>query len=303
MNLDDLMSTYDLMLSPPPAPAEKPYTLLGTPPPMIELVANAAREHRRNPAVQGLNLEEMWVSAIYYCQGVIRANLNDGRIRFTELDPGMDELRELTVGYSLPALSGLAPNVAFRFADVGTEMWNRIYTASKSSRDGLIARVAMNFEGNQPVPPPLLKVISGHLVNESAVDVNEREKKRTGDRDTLFVWLAERVSDVCGASLSGALDSILQEPLQFKGVTVAAAAFNGLGLNINPRRAARIFDENKGLLEGRSKYQYLLVPDFLAKTSTWQGATRRSYEAPDTARRQQMTAALKYVICPDLGEA
>jgi hypothetical protein len=303
MNLDVLMSTYDLMLSPHPAPEGKPYTLLGTPPPMIELVANAAREHRQNPAVQGLNPEEMWVSAIYYCQGVIRANLNDGRIRFTELDPGMDELRALTVGYSLPALSGSAPNVAFRFADVGTEIWNQIYTASTSSRDGLIARVAMNLEGNQPVPPPLLKVIAGHLVNESAVDAVERKKKRTWDRDTLFVLLADRVSGVCGATPSGALDSILQKPLQFKGVTVAAAAFDGLGFKIKPRRAARIFEENNGLLEGRSRYQYLLVPDFLARTSTRQSATEGSCDAPETTRRQQMETALKYVIYPDLGEA
>lgn len=190
MNLNELLRAYERMLSPPPAPKGRPYTLLTTPPPMTELVANAALKHRSPAAVQALTLEEKWVPAIYYCQGVIRANLEEGRIRFFELDAGMDELRSQTVGYNIPGLSGLEPNVAFRFADAGTDVWNRIYTASKSSRDELIARVAKNFEGNQPVPPPLLKVIADHLMKESAVDANKREKRELGTgRPCLSGWL------------------------------------------------------------------------------------------------------------------
>lgn len=305
MTVSELMQTFRRMLLPPPNPSKKHYTLLGgEPPPTIQTVARADTVSMPSMSVstiENLSLDEKWISSIYYCQGVIRANVEGGSIHFRELDAGIEDLKLVSTSYQLPQLSDRPPAICYRFAEADLETWKRIYQASKSSQKELLVRVAANLRNGAPIPTSLSGIVADHLVNPEVASVSEREKKRTGDRDTLFVWLAKRVSDVCTVSVAGALDKILQKPLQLTGVTVASVAFSGLGYKIGPRRAVRIWEENKYLLQESRKFPYLLVPDFLAAPIYGSPSIIEADDAMSQMHRDQMEGALQCFLSPDLG--
>lgn len=294
------------MKSPPPKPSGRQHTVLGRPPPLIETIAHAARGFGTHQPIDSLSEEELWVSAIHYCQGVIRSNLEGDKIHFRELDAGVNELRALAADYQLPAVTERSPTIAFRFADTDSDAWKYVYSASETSRTELLVRVAANLESGHPIPPQLMQVVVGHLRKPGQVQVTTRDRKLLKDRDTLLVWLVNRVSQVCAVSIGGGLDTaIMKAPLKFNGVTVAATAFTGIGiekLEIRPRRALRIVEENKGLLEKAPEYPYRLVPDFMADARMASAKASSSNQDELAVRQKQMKTALKNVISPDLGE-
>ena len=206
---------------------------------------------------------KLLLSAIYYCQGVIRANTTGSRTLFKELEAGMSDIEKHTQGFVIPGFeTGPSPQLAYRFADLAYEEWAAMYNASTSARDELMKRVAFNVSAGFPISEPLSLLLFMCVRERGKPRNGATSREATEDRDTLFVYLAKRVSDVTGLPITLGNDRLHMAPLNLSGITIAAVSFSSLGQTINIARSKRIWEDKKALLDDANQISYKLRPDF-----------------------------------------
>ncbi|TNC74161.1 hypothetical protein [Rubellimicrobium roseum] len=252
----------------------------------IEFVSEAAQGRRLYLGStwprEHLSEEELLLSSLQYACSVVARYAADRGVYVLQLDPAMEMLEKEVVPFRIEGgIPGKRGSFGYHFRESREGVLTELFDSSPKVARELLKRIGLNLWEGIETPEEAKSLACGVLWELDKVRREPANRPSNAHRDTLLVGIADRLKMVAGYPTGGEKAQYFRgEKPPVCGCTIAAAALDAFGVDVDAIRAFKINQAAKTYLQNVRDIDELLRPNGMTVLNAQQGSASDDHADP-----------------------